>query len=131
MGAERRRARREKNGSLNGLPGHQAKSAGSRRNPRKHAGARKEKGQPSVVGLWLLVVGWQRTPNSVYQRVRSGPNCCGFTRVGSICRVIITDDEAVFCLNWVAVSASNRLSFFPGSIPHFGIESATVCRASW
>ena len=53
--AGRIRARRERNGPLNGLRDQVTKSAGSLRNPRKHAGLRNEKGQPSVVGLYELV----------------------------------------------------------------------------
>jgi hypothetical protein len=42
-----------------------------------------------------LVVGWQRASNFVYQRVRSGANCCGFKWVGPVRRVIVTGDEPV------------------------------------
>jgi hypothetical protein len=52
---ERRRGRRERNRALNERRCRVAKSAGVRRNPRKHAAARKEKGQPRVVGLYILV----------------------------------------------------------------------------
>jgi len=51
----RRRARREWNGALNRPPGRVVKSAGSRRNPHKHAGSRNEKGQPRAVDLRKLV----------------------------------------------------------------------------
>jgi hypothetical protein len=54
---ERRRGRRERNGAWNGQPGEVAKSAGSRRNPRKHAGTRNKKGQPRAVDLCELVEG--------------------------------------------------------------------------
>jgi hypothetical protein len=50
-GGERRRGRRERNWAWNGQPGEVAKSAGSRRNPRKHAGTHNKKGQPRAVGL--------------------------------------------------------------------------------
>jgi len=53
--AERRRGRRERNRALNGLPDRVAKSAGTLRNPRKHAGPCNEKGQPRAVGLYELV----------------------------------------------------------------------------
>jgi hypothetical protein len=52
---ERRRGRRERNRALNGRPCRIVKSAGSRRNPRQHAGLRNEKGQPRMVGLVELV----------------------------------------------------------------------------
>jgi hypothetical protein len=54
---ERRRGRRERNDLSNWLSGVRAKSAGTRRNPRKHAGPRDKKGQPRVVGLAELVEG--------------------------------------------------------------------------
>ena len=52
---ERRSGRRERNGALNGVLGQQAKSAGFRKNPRKHAGSRNKKGQPRAVDLYILV----------------------------------------------------------------------------
>jgi hypothetical protein len=55
--AGRRRAWREWNRALNEPPAQQANSAGTRRNPRKHAGPRNKKGQPRVVGLYELVEG--------------------------------------------------------------------------
>jgi hypothetical protein len=58
---ERRRGRREWNGALTGRLTRVTKSAGPRRTPRKHAGPRNEKGQPRMVGLVELVVGWNRT----------------------------------------------------------------------
>ena len=52
---ERRRGRRERNRALTGLSGQIAKSAGTRRNPRQHAGLRNKKGQPRAVDLQVLV----------------------------------------------------------------------------
>ena len=52
---ERRRGGRERNKVLNDQSGVEVKSASSRRNPRKHAGSRKEKVQPRVVDLYELV----------------------------------------------------------------------------
>jgi hypothetical protein len=54
---ERRRGGRERNKVLNDQSGVEVKSASSRRNPRKHAGSRKEKVQPRVVDLYELVEG--------------------------------------------------------------------------
>jgi len=46
---------RERNEVLNDQSGVEVKSAAFRRNPRIHAGTRKKKGQPRVVGLCELV----------------------------------------------------------------------------
>jgi len=53
--AERRKARRERDRALRGLPGWVMKSADFRRNPRSSARLRKEKGQPRGVGLIYMV----------------------------------------------------------------------------
>ena len=48
-------AGRERNAAWNWPDGRGRKSAGIRGSPHEHAGARKKKGQPSVVGLYALV----------------------------------------------------------------------------
>ena len=52
---ERRTARRERNGSEMGETTGGRKSAGIRRSPGEHARARKKKGQPRTVDLYILV----------------------------------------------------------------------------
>ena len=49
-------ARRERNGAEMGETTGGRKSAGIRRSPREHAGARKKKGQQRTVDLCVLVV---------------------------------------------------------------------------
>lgn len=57
-------ARRERNGAEMGETTGGRKSAGFRRNPREHAGARKKKGQQRTVDLCVLVVESLVKPNS-------------------------------------------------------------------
>jgi hypothetical protein len=89
------RPRRERNRAWNGRPCRVVKSAGYRRNPREHAGPRNKKGQPRVVDLSEFVMGRQRTTNSVYQRVRRGADCWGFTRKLNQDTTVHPDDQVV------------------------------------
>lgn len=59
-------ARRERNGAEMGETTGGRKSAEIRRSPREHAGVRKKKGQPRVVGPYVLVV--LRRPHAVMHR---------------------------------------------------------------